>query len=57
MNCDLCEHRNPNGGVLCEPCAGMIQRLVAIERRLKADEGCEATRLAAVTSTAASTRG
>jgi hypothetical protein len=57
MKCDLCEHRNMNGGVLCEPCAGMIQRLVAIERRMKAEEGCEATRLAALTQTAGATRG
>jgi hypothetical protein len=33
-----CECGHRDGGVLCAYCAGMVKRLVAIDRRIKAGE-------------------
>jgi hypothetical protein len=46
MNCDLCNHENTTGRLLCVPCADMIQRLIAVNQRMSTREMCEAERLA-----------
>lgn len=44
MTCDLC-HRDTDA-LLCDACADMMRRLVAVDQRMRTREVCEAERLA-----------
>jgi hypothetical protein len=49
MTCDLC-HRDTDA-LLCDACADMMRRLVAVDQRMRTREVCEAERLANKTET------
>jgi hypothetical protein len=46
MQCDLCKRTKGNKNLLCEHCSEMMQRLIAVDQRMRTREVCEAERLA-----------
>ena len=52
MHCDLCKRNKETKSLLCDNCAEMVQRLVAVDQRMRTRELCEAERLAQSTATA-----
>jgi hypothetical protein len=52
MHCDLCKRNKETKSSLCNTCADMMQRLVAVNQRMLTRELCEAERLAQSTANA-----
>jgi hypothetical protein len=46
MTCDLCHRAHDATTLLCDACADMMRRLVAVDQRMRTREVCEAERLA-----------
>ncbi len=57
MKCNLCKREEAISGLLCGPCAEMVQRLIVVEERLRTAEQAAESRSVSTAFAAAGSLG